>query len=156
MTITAHLSRLLGLALATCAVLALVDPSTPAAAEETAYFVEDAGGAAAEPIDVAVALSEEGDAEVATPVEYAQVEEYGPLAEEPAAAPAEEVTPGGVEADPQAQRRIFRPITEVTADATLPAGLLPEQVPKEPRRERADEMPEVGDPRLMGGWGDQS
>jgi hypothetical protein len=157
MSITATLWRSVGLALAACAMLALVDPSTPAAAEEMAYYVEDAEGAAAEPIDVAVALSEEGAAELATPVEYAQAEEYEPLAEQPPAMPAEEVGPGGVEADPQAQRQIFRPITEVTADATLPEGLLPEQVPDEPGgRDEADEAPEVGDPRLAGGWGDQS
>jgi hypothetical protein len=150
------LSRSLRLAAAACAAAALAARlETPAAAEETAYYIEEAAGSAGQ-FDLAVALGEEGDAEVVTPVEYAQTEEYQPLADETPAAAAEEVTPDEMESDRAAPRQFFRPITEVTADATLPAGLLPEQVPKEPGREQADEMPEVGDPRLAGGWGNQS
>jgi hypothetical protein len=161
MASTPFIQRLFGLALAVWAMAALPPRWTAAASgEETAYYVEGAEGEASAQIDVAVALSEGGDEEFATPVEYAQTEEFEPVAEEPLAiepppAPAEEVTPDDMESDRPA-RQIFRPITEVTADATLPEGLLPEQVPEETDRDQADMMPEIGDPRFVGGWGEQS
>jgi hypothetical protein len=75
-----------------------------------------------------------------------------PLAEEVAA--SEEIDELDRLEGPPKWDRILRPITEVTADATLPAGLLPDQVEHEGDAPRAEMMPEVGDPRLMGGWGD--
>ncbi len=152
-----YFPRLVGVGYIASAVLALGQPRVATVvAEETAYYVEDSEDAATGQLDLAVALSEPGDAEVATPVEYAQAAEAEPLVEEPPAAPAEEVTLGDDNAGAPVRREIFRPITEVTADATLPEGLLPDQVLEEPGRDEADEMPEVGDPRLAGGWGDQS
>jgi hypothetical protein len=148
-------SYLLRSVAAAWAMLALGQPwATTAVGEETAYYVQNAESSTTDQIDLAVAMSDEGAAYV-TPVEYAQVQAAEPLVDEPPATPAEEVTPGEPNADPQAKRQIFRPITEVTADATLPAGLLPEQVFEEPGRDEADEMPEVGDLRLVGGWGEQ-
>ncbi len=76
---------------------------------------------------------------------------------------AEEVNPSEEDVDeldqlegPRKWNRILRPITEVTADATLPAGLLPDQVEHEGDAPVAELLPEVGDARLMGGWGDSS
>ncbi len=88
---------------------------------------------AAEPI--------EGDGEV--PAEL--------LAEEVAA--SEEIDELDQLEGPPKWDRILRPITQVTADATLPAGLLPDQVEHEGDAPVAELIPEVGDPRLMGGWG---
>lgn len=76
-----------------------------------------------------------------------------PSAAGAAAAPAEEVAPP----PPTTPRRApagYRPITDLTADAALPPGLLPDEV--EPRSTDAPPSvtPEVFDPRLAGGWAD--
>ncbi len=95
---------------------------------------------ATESVDAAEPIEGEGDA----PAE--------PSAEEVAA--SEEIDELNQLEGPPKWDRILRPITEVTADATLPAGLMPDQVEHEGDVPRAEMMPEVGDPRLMGGWGD--
>jgi hypothetical protein len=93
-----------------------------------------------------------GVVEAAVPIEGEGEASAEPSAEEVAA--SEEIEELDQLEGPPKWDRILRPITEVTADATLPAGLLPDQVKHEGDAPRAEMMPEVGDPRLMGGWGD--
>jgi hypothetical protein len=148
-----------------------------AQADEGTVYIDDQQETESAAFDIAVALSSdevadedatEAEAEVVEQVAYTQppvadvvapVEAEG---EAPVETPAEEVA-ASEEIDELSQLegppkwdRILRPITEVTADATLPAGLLPDQVEHEGDAPRAEMMPEVGDPRLMGGWGDNA
>ncbi|HEX6960958.1 MAG TPA: hypothetical protein VF175_03770 [Lacipirellula sp.] len=122
----------------------------------------DGGLKAAEALsypDIAVALSADGEPEPIEPAAYAQAPPAPQGAvEEPLNQPTEEVAPKEAAAANDASRRrdIFRPITEVAADATRPEGLLPEQVLEQPGRDEADELPEVGDPRLQAGWAENS
>jgi len=109
---------------------------------------------AAAPLDIAMALRDDA----AGPVEQAGYNQAAePSADEAVAdappespAEAEEVQPR----EERTVRRRFRPITELTVDATLPAGLLPEEVELEPGQPEPEPMPEVGDLRLAGGWAD--
>jgi hypothetical protein len=50
--------------------------------------------------------------------------------------------------------RIFRPITQVTANVALPPGLLPEQAARQPGQPPLDQMPRVDDERFVAGWGE--
>jgi hypothetical protein len=113
-------------------------------------------GVVYEGVDIAGALMEDdyakpaayaeapGTAEGEVPVQVASEQVYPEQPGEPA--PTETL----------AERQIFRPITELTADATLPKGLLPDQVERESPNAATDELPETGDPRLAGGWDEQA
>lgn len=165
--------RQLAAAAVACALLQLSALSVRAD-DGTVYIVDDQEQPESASFDIAVALgSDEGsDEEIAEEEVVEQVAYTQPAATDGAAEPvagqgdvpleppAEEVASSGEidELDqlegPPKWDRILRPITEVTADATLPAGLLPDQVEHEGDAPTAELMPKVGDPRLMGGWGD--
>jgi hypothetical protein len=113
-------------------------------------------------LDIAAALGEDSD-EPVEQVAYHQATEpaAGEISvdDDPPPVPAEEIPPsdGGVQGDQRPTRRAFRPITELTIDATLPEGLLPEQVEDEPDdTEPTAAMPEISDPRFFSGWDDQA
>jgi hypothetical protein len=145
-------------------------------ADEDVVYIDD-GQAQTDSaaLDIADALSaaadydEAADEQVVEQVAFTQpdsaaeadlnqpAEEQGEAPVESAAeevAASEEIDEFDQREGPPTWDRILRPITEVTADATLPAGLLPDQVEHEGDAPRAEMMPKVGDPRLMGGWGD--
>jgi hypothetical protein len=67
-----------------------------------------------------------------------------------AQAAAEEIE--GEPLDVQDASRPFRPITQVTANAMLPPGLLPGQPGTEVEGAEPYPIPEFGDPRLWHGW----
>jgi hypothetical protein len=147
---------------------------TARADEGTVYIDDDQPQSESAAFDIAVALgSDDGAGEEVTregvveQVAYSQpaaadaaAEPVAGQGDAPPEPPAEEVATSEEidELDqlegPPKWDRILRPITEVTADAALPAGLLPDQVEHEGDAPAAELIPEVGDPRLMGGWGD--
>jgi hypothetical protein len=67
-------------------------------------------------------------------------------------APPEEI--GAEEGRDVNAARIFRPITQVTANVALPPGLLPEQAARQPGQPPLDQMPLVEDARFFAGWGE--
>lgn len=120
----------------------------PSAAEQGASHRQ-----AASTLDVAVALGGQGAVAVA-PAAYAEdaAPAFPAAPVEAAAADAatremEEIE--GVEDG--SQRRIFRPITQITVDAALPAGLLPAQT-RDAEQIADNGPPMFGDRRLAGGW----
>jgi hypothetical protein len=82
----------------------------------------------------------------------ASVEPSIALRQPAAAAAVEPVAPETIPPGPS-QRRQFRPITQITANAALPPGLLPEQVERTADEAAPVTTPLVGDLRLLGGWG---
>jgi hypothetical protein len=52
--------------------------------------------------------------------------------------------------------RGFRPITQITANAAQPPGLLPDEVKPPPGQPQPNLMPEVGDMRFEGGWAESN
>jgi hypothetical protein len=108
----------------------------------------------AAPLDIALALGGDGAGAIALSAHQeptqaaAGADDFDPREKIGVQSSAEEVPPG---AEP-AGRRPFRPITDVTVDATLPAGLLPEDVQRQDAVRAAPT--EVRDPRLFGGWGE--
>ncbi|RIK78228.1 MAG: hypothetical protein DCC67_11795 [Planctomycetota bacterium] len=74
---------------------------------------------------------------------------------ERSAPPVEIVEPLEPPQPPRRSPRQYRPVTALLADASLPEGLLPEQVDAEAVRDPAATAPEVVDARLAGGWADQ-
>jgi len=52
--------------------------------------------------------------------------------------------------------RGFRPITQLTANAALPPGVLPDQVEPPPGQPQPEPMREVGDMRFEGGWAESN
>lgn len=73
-----------------------------------------------------------------------------------AAAPAAEVVVAPPPQRLQRGLRPYRPIAELTADAALPEGLLPDEVGREQRDIESTDMPDVSDPRLEDCWADQT
>jgi hypothetical protein len=69
--------------------------------------------------------------------------------------PADEGVAAQAQKAPQVVRG-FRPITQLTANAALPPGLLPDQVEPPPGQPRPEPMLEVGDMRFEGGWDESS
>lgn len=70
-------------------------------------------------------------------------------------------TPAAAEVAAQEQKspriiRGFRPITQITANAALPPGLLPEQAERQEGQPRPERMREVGDMRFEGGWAESN
>ena len=104
-----------------------------------AVYVDEQSASDARSIDIALALSEDEQQDAADYVAYTQsisqegeapaIEEVTPLDTEP-----DPTTPEQSSADASIERSYFRPITEVTVDATLPEGLLPDQVNRARRR----------------------
>lgn len=117
----------------------------------------------AEACDIAVALSPDDSSSV-EPAAYQQpaTAESGSAdgeatgLAEPAADDAEAIEPLADNEGPPSWQRILRPIGEVTADATLPPGLLPSEVEHAGDAPRVEMAPEVGDARLYAGWGDNT
>jgi len=67
--------------------------------------------------------------------------------------PAEEIVPPAVEpSDDDMDRRLYRPITQVTVNAALPEGLSPGQPGSEIEEPPSPPTPVFGDARLIGGW----
>jgi hypothetical protein len=136
-----------------------------ASGAESATYIDENGPSAA--VDIAIALSSDDESEElavdaatynqqSTPSDEESTFDENLIAQQPAP-PAEEVAPSEQLDDAQSTRRMLRPITQVTANAALPPGLLPEQVGRDANDiELAAEMPEVGDPRFAGGWGDSA
>ena len=52
--------------------------------------------------------------------------------------------------------RRFRPITEITVNAALPPGLLPDQVPPQEGQPASEPARQVSDSRLFSGWGENA
>jgi hypothetical protein len=52
--------------------------------------------------------------------------------------------------------RSFRPITQVTANAALPPGLLPEEAEPQEGQPQPEQTPDVGDMRFEGGWAESN
>ena len=140
------------------------DVLTASGAEPATYIAEGGPSAA---VDIAIALSSDDESDELAVEAAAYNEQSTPADEESAldetffaqqpAPPAEEVVPSEQLDDAQSTRRMLRPITQVTANAALPPGLLPEQVGSEAGDiEPAADMPQVGDPRFAGGWGDSA
>jgi hypothetical protein len=138
-------------------------PPTTVLAEEPAIYVEEPNEGDSASVDIAVALSEDPEQDTAEYAAYTQppapveegatLEEVAPSVAEPAIASTEEPTEEQADEGATAERPFFRPITEVSADARLPDGLLPEQVGREDGDiEPAPETPNIGDPRLVSGW----
>jgi hypothetical protein len=73
---------------------------------------------------------------------------------EPPPAP-EEVAPQA-EAPPTNVARRFRPITEITVNAALPPGLLPDQIPPQEGQPAPEPARQVGDSRFYSGWGENA
>jgi hypothetical protein len=166
-------------AAAVAAALLHLGASNVRADEGVVYVADDQEQADSGALDIADALSSAADSDEAADEQVVEegVEQFaftqpgsaaeaelGELAEGQGEAPIESAAEEVAASDeideldqlegPPTWARILRPITEVTADATLPAGLLPDQVEHEGDAPRAEMMPEVSDPRLMGGWGD--
>lgn len=101
-----------------------------------------------------------GHAECVRATAIAAVTLHQPVSLAQAVESVEELAPSPevVQAPAPARRatRSYRPITALTADATLPAGLLPEQV--DPKQGNIDpsSIPETEDPRFYDGWANQS
>lgn len=142
---------------------------------ETSLRIVSSSPTEAAAVDVAEALQEDDTVVVATDAVATDVVEQVSFTEfeEPAAvqaaessaapaAPAESLPadPATQEmeqieaADDVAELRVYRPITQVTIDASLPAGLWPGQTRDEEVIAR-DATPQFGDMRLMGGWAQQ-
>jgi hypothetical protein len=109
-------------------------------------------------LDVAQLLDDSSQEEAIEPVAYDEAPQAIPAEaasepQGPPAGPAEEIAPP----EPSNVLRRYRPITEVTADATLPQGLLPEQVGREQGKVApSSAMPEIGDARLAAGWAENN
>jgi hypothetical protein len=133
---------------------------TTASAEQPAIYVANQNETDSASVDIAVALSEGEQQDTAEYAAYTQAQppvEEEPIAEEVAPPVTEPESPPSEEEASEAltdERPFFRPITEISADARLPQGLLPEQVGREDGDfEPAPETPNIGDPRLFNGWG---
>ena len=96
--------------------------------------------------------------EVAEEVEVIQLEQQADqgapeiLEGQPALDVQEEVAPVAETIGP----RYYRPITDVTVDAALPPGLLPEQAAIEDPHSADPATPEFIDARLVGGWAENN
>lgn len=139
------------------ALLALL-PFTPSlGAESSVNAVEDRPPAAT--LDIAAALSNEDEVQVATfdetvdPAEEDAADEASAVVamQDGQAGPTLEEVAARQQTPPRLAR-MFRPITQVTANAALPPGLLPEQVEREEGQPQAEMLRQVGDYRFEGGW----
>jgi hypothetical protein len=102
----------------------------------------------------AVATLDVADAPETKAIEPAAFQESESLAAEPPPAP-EEVAPQP-EAPATNVARRFRPITEITINAALPPGLLPEQVLPQQGQPTPEPSRQVGDSRFYSGWGENA
>jgi hypothetical protein len=134
-----------------------------AAAEAPMLRICTPADAPAATLDVAVALGSPAPA-LAAPatlpvsvsavslVAFAEEEVLAPALPAPAENPND---PDAEEINSQeeiAQERVFRPIGEVTANAALPPGLLPDSVVD---KSLVPQHPLIGDPRFYGGWAEK-
>lgn len=138
--------------------------SPRAVAEEASLRICTPNQAPTTTLDIAVALGSPAPAptvttatpaaaEVAvyavTPVAFAEEDVLAPALPVPAAeatdADAEEI----ISQQEISRERVFRPIGQVTANAALPPGLLPDSVVE---KNLVPQHPLIGDPRFYGGW----
>lgn len=135
-----------------------------AAAEEPSLRICTPADASSASLDIAVALGSPNTAaatspispvtiSTVTPAAFAEEDVLAPALPAPAENPAEDpADPDAEEINAQqeiARERVFRPIGQVTANAALPPGLLPDSVVD---RNLLPQHPLVGDPRFYGGW----
>jgi hypothetical protein len=153
-----------GLAIAVLAIAACT-PISVAAEEPTLRICSPADQPQAR-LDIAVVLGSPGQTTASPQASQVIVYEVMPAAfaeedllapELPAGDSAENpADPNAEEINSQeeiARERVFRPIGEVTANAALPPGLLPDGVTNQ---KLMPQHPLVGDPRFYGGWAEKN